>query len=132
MTPDTTETNNITVGSVIRRIDDPRDDHNSDIMILDTGGGKICTVTPRAWHVIHKTNHRTEMSGYQSAKGQVCPIVNAITKATFHGRNEPVLLLVNYATLINDKQEKESLLQPFNLMAHGIKVNMVPQKYGGA
>ena len=42
------------------------------------------------------------------------------------------MLLVNYSTLISGKNEKESFLQPFNLMAHGIKVNMVPQKYGGA
>ena len=89
-------------------MDDPRDERNDDIMILDTGGGKICTVTPRAWHVIHKTNHRTEMSGYQSKKGQLCPIVNAMTMAKFHGRDEPVLLLVDFATLIIDKEEKES------------------------
>ena len=113
-------------------MNDPRDKRNVDIMILDTGGGKICTVTPRAWHVIHKKNHSAEMSIYQSKKAQMCPIANAMTKAKFHGRDEPVLLQVNFATLINDKEEKESLLQPFNLMAHGIKVNMVPQKYGGA
>ena len=113
-------------------MDDPRDERNDDIMILDTGGSKICTMKLRAWHVIHKTNRRTKMSGYQSKKAQMCPIVNAMTKAKLHGRDEPVLLLVNFATLINDKEEKESLLQPFNLMAHGIKVNMVPQKYGGA
>ena len=42
----------------------------------------------------------------------------------------PITLFANNATLITDKGEKESLCLPFGCMAHGIKMDMVPNKYG--
>ena len=37
---------------------------------------------------------------------------------------------MNYVTLGKDTNENESLCQPFNLMAHGIYVNIIPESYG--
>ena len=100
-------------------------------MVIDTGGGQTCTVTKNAWRITHTTNHQTALSGYQDKTTQVCPIVNAVTKAHIKGMEQPVLLSVNYATMIDDKEETESLIVPFCMMAHGITVDLVPEKYGG-
>ena len=101
------------------------------MMVIDTGGGQTCTVTKNAWRITHTTNHQTALSGYQDKTTQVCPIVNAVTKAHIKGMEQPVLLSVNYATMIDDKEETESLIVPFCMMAHGITVDLVPEKYGG-
>ena len=99
---------------------------------MDTGGGCMSTVTNRAWEVLQYTNHKTKISGYQD-KGspQMCNIVNAITKAKIQGMEESILLVMNYVTLVEDINKNESLCQPFNLMAHGIDVDMIPRSYGG-
>src|SRR5687767_7931696 len=96
-------------------IDIPGKDNN--ILVIDTGGGMNATITKRAWKILHQTNHQTAMVGYQD-KGspQMCEVVNAVTKAMIPGRDLPVLLLVNYATLLNDTTEKESLCVPFQTM----------------
>jgi hypothetical protein len=80
-----------------------------DILIVDTGGGRNATVTSKAWQVLHRTSHKTAMSGYQDkAPPKVCPIVNAATKATILGRETPVIFVINYATLIEDSLKKRS------------------------
>jgi len=72
------------------------------------------------------------MSGYQSKEPPIeCAVVNAVTKVTIPGRMDPVIFEVNYATLIQDENEFESLVVPFEMMKHGVKVDMVPLKYGG-
>jgi len=71
------------------------------------------------------------MSGYQSTHDQVCPVVNAVTLARIKGREEPVLLLMHYATLVNDVNESESLLQPFQAMRHGVTFDMTPTIHHG-
>ena len=97
---------------------------------MDTGEGDICTVTSRAWKVTHQTNHSTALSGFQDERPpKICPIVNAVTKATFPGRPDPVLLGVNYVTLVTDTNESESLVVSFCMMAHGIETNLVPEKF---
>jgi hypothetical protein len=103
------------------------------VLIIDTGGGVNPTITKNAWKITHRYNIIMSMSGYQSKDPpQECAVVNAVTKATIPGRMEPVLFEVNYATLIADENEYESLVVPFELMKHGIQVDMTPQKYGGA
>jgi hypothetical protein len=103
-----------------------------DVLIIDTAGGNTPTITARAWKVTHRTNHRTAIRGYQEkGPGKVCPIVHAITKATIPGRAEPVLFGVNYATLIDDQDEHESLIVPFDMMRHGIPMDMTPATLGG-
>ena len=59
------------------------------------------------------------------------PIVNAITKVEIQGKDLPVLFVINYATLLDDPTEKESLCVPFDLMRHGIKVDLTPTTLGG-
>ena len=102
------------------------------VLIFDTGGGRNATVTKSAWKILQRTNHRTAMHGYQD-KGppKICPIVNAVTKAFIPKSDVPILLTINYATLIDDPDEHESLCVPFDLMRHGIKVDLTPTSFGG-
>jgi hypothetical protein len=103
-----------------------------DVLIIDTAGGTTPTVTSRAWKITHRTNHRTAIRGYQEkGPGKICPIVHAITKAKIPGRNEPVLFGLNYATLVDDPTEHESLVVPFDMMRHGIPMDMTPATLGG-
>jgi hypothetical protein len=103
-----------------------------DILIIDTGGGRNATVTSKAWKILHRTSHKTAMSGYQDkAPPKVCPIVNAATKVRIPGRESPVIFILNYATLIDDSTEMESLCVPFEMMRHGVKMDLTPTKYGG-
>ena len=104
----------------------------TDVFIMDTGGGTNCTVTKRAFYVTDITNKKSSLTGYQDkSEPKLCSIVNALTKATVKGFDHPVIFHVNYATLIDDPDEHESLCVPFSLMAHGIKCDLVPKKYGG-
>ena len=103
------------------------------MLIVDTGGGVQPTVTTQAWTITHRYNTKISIEGYQSkAPPQECTVVNAVTKVTIPGKTDPVLFEVNYATLIEDKNELESLVVPFELMKHGIRVDMIPPKYGGS
>jgi len=74
-----------------------------DIMVVHTGGGEYSTITDRAWHVLSNTNHSSLMSGYQSEHEQVLSVVNAVTKAYIEGRDEPVLFVMHYATLLSGR-----------------------------
>ena len=42
----------------------------------------------------------------------------------------PILFIMNYATLVDDPNEMESLCVPFALMHHGIKVDITPPNLG--
>eukprot|EP00957_Ditylum_brightwellii_P137978 10519078-Ditylum_brightwellii.AAC.1 len=61
-----------------------------------------------------------------------CQIVNAKTKAYIPNRESSVIFVINYATLNNDKDESESLTVPFEMMQHGIAVNLTPTTLGGS
>ena len=112
---------------IVKRIPGTTQQH---VLIIDTGGGMKPTITAKAWRITHKYN--ITMSSYQSkAPPQECIVVNAITKAQLPGRTDPVIFEVNYATLIEDEDEFESLVVPFEMMKHGIKVDMTPRNYGG-
>ncbi len=73
----------------------------------------------------------SELSGYSSQESLTCKIVNGATKATIQGRAEPVIFVVNYASLLEDPNEEESLLCPYQSMAHGVKYDLTPKMYGG-
>ena len=104
----------------------------NDILVWDTGGGGCSCITVNAWLITHVSNHVCYLKSYQGGdKSTKCPIVNGITKATIKGRTDPVLLGINYATLIEDENENESLCQPFDVMKHGVKVDLVPKHLGG-
>ena len=97
------------------------------VLIVDTGGGTQPTITKRAWKVMFRHNTMISMQGYQSkASPQICAVVNATTKVTIPGREDPVIFEVNYATLIEDDNELESLVVPFTMMRHGIQLDMIP------
>eukprot|EP00957_Ditylum_brightwellii_P038535 2912562-Ditylum_brightwellii.AAC.1 len=86
-------------------------------MVADTGGGRNSTITKR---------------GYGSNDdGQLCLIVNAATKAWVPEREEVGIFVLNHATLIKDEEEAESRLVLFELMQHGIKVDLIPPNVGG-
>ena len=107
------------------------DTTRQDNFIIVTGGGKCSAIIQRAWKVISNTNHKTELLGYQDKGPPQCyPIVNAITKVLFPDR-DPILLQINYATLIDDPDEVESLFVPFESMKHGINFNFTPEAIGG-
>ena len=107
-------------------------DNGSDIVIFDTGGGINSTITARAWHVFEYTSHFQQMSGYgDKSKPKLCNIVNAATKAWIPGRDVPVIFVVNYATLNEDPDEKESLIVPFEVMRHGHVVDLTPKDLDG-
>ena len=38
---------------------------------------------------------------------------------------------MNYATLIHEKEEKESLSVTFEMMRHGVTVDLIPRTLGG-
>jgi hypothetical protein len=43
-------------------------------------------------------------------------VVNANTKVNIPGREDPVIFEVNYATLVDDNDEYESLVVPFEIV----------------
>ena len=104
-----------------------------DVLIMDSGGGSIPTVTKRAFHISDVWHGRkSKLGGYQDKTEPVSRnIVNAVTKAHIHGLEQPVLLVLNYATLIDDPDESESLMVPFAMMRHGCLVNQLPMQHGG-
>jgi hypothetical protein len=89
---------------IIKRV--PRGTTQAHALIIDTGGGVTPTNTANAWKVTHTYNVTMSMLGYQSKEPpQECKVVNAITKVTIPGREEPVIFEVNYATLVMDDAE---------------------------
>ena len=100
-------------------------------MIIDSGGGNRGTITPKAWVVLERTNMTTSLLGYQrKEEPTVHPVVNSVTKVTLSCGKE-VLFLMNNATLIADNGEDESLCTPFEMMRHGVMVDIVPTIYSG-
>jgi hypothetical protein len=43
----------------------------------------------------------------------------------------PRIFIINYATLVDDTQETESLCVPFEMMRHSVMMDMTPSKFGG-
>jgi hypothetical protein len=101
-------------------------------MVIDTGGGNTSTITKQSCLVLSRTNHVTELAGYQDkTKPQRVPIVNCAVKAYIRNLENPVIFILNYVSLLDDTTENESLLQPFACMRHGIQMDLTPSKYGG-
>ncbi|MGH7954493.1 MAG: hypothetical protein ACREOZ_00880 [Gloeomargaritales cyanobacterium] len=101
-------------------------------LIVDTGGGLYSTVTNKAWKILEFTNKMSEVSCYiPGIKTMQCPTVNAATVARIPNRDEDVILLLNYATYIDDSNQNESLLQPFQAVRHGVSMDLTPLVHGG-
>ena len=77
-----------------------------DILIFDTGVGRNGITIRIAWHLSENKIHKQRLLGYQDkSKRNVYPIVNTGAKAWIQGGNIPVLLVMNYATLLDDTDE---------------------------
>eukprot|EP00957_Ditylum_brightwellii_P073244 5567573-Ditylum_brightwellii.AAC.1 len=120
------------VTMIQRKIERDKDGGERAILVFNTGGGHNSTVTKRAWHMIERTNHYQVIKGYrEKGEGRKCPIVNEATKASINRRELPVLLIVSYATLADNKNERELLIVPFEIMWHGIETDLMPVPFGG-
>ena len=105
---------------------------SNDVLIIHTERGILGTIIEPAWYITHMTNQKTSVSGYQDrSTPRVHPIVHAVSKANFLNREDPVLLKINYVTLLRDNDEKESLCQPFNLMSDSLSVDLTSSRFVG-
>jgi hypothetical protein len=87
---------------------------NTNILIIDTGGGTTSTITKQVCMVLITTNHVTSLSGYQNkATPKQYPIVHCAVKAHIQNYDNPVVFLLNYVTLLDDANENKSLFQAF-------------------
>lgn len=104
----------------------------TDIIAMDTGGGNMSTIVKHAWLITSTSNRKVKMKGYQDKSDpKECRIVSGATLAQIEGRDQWIILLVHNAILIDDPMEQESLCQPFDLIRHGIKVDLTPATLGG-
>lgn len=105
---------------------------DTDILILDTGGGRMGTVTSRAWKILERSSLVAYLSGYQNQhQPYIHQVVNAATKVHL-ADNKFAIFILNNSTLIEDQDELESLCVPFDLMRHGIDTDLNPRCHGGA
>ena len=98
---------------------------------MDTGGGLQSTVTSASWSILETMNQMMSLRGYLGTDGTICKVINTITVAMPPGKMEELLLVVNNATFVDNDNELESLLQPFQSMKHGVKFDLIPHEYGG-
>ena len=100
-------------------------EEEGDILIFDIGGRRNGTITIRVWHVFECTNNKQILLGYQyKSERKMYPIVYAVTKVWIQGIYLPVLLMINYATLLDDPDETEYSYVTFDMMKHGAKFGM--------
>lgn len=72
------------------------------------------------------------MIGYHDkGKPKICKIINAITKVNILGRDTPILLLINYVTLLEDEDKTKLLCILFQAMQHGVEFDLTPTSLGG-
>jgi hypothetical protein len=91
----------------------------------------MSTITKHACLMLPTTNHVTELSGYQGKTSpKRLPMVHCTIKLHIRNLEQPVIFLLNCATLLDDSNETESLLHPFVCMRHGIQMDLAPEKYG--
>ena len=89
-------------------------EEEGDIPIFETSDGSNGTITIIAWPVFEYKNHKQRLLVYQDkSEVKVRQIFNAVKKAWIQGRDLPILIVINYATLLNDKNETESLSFPY-------------------
>ena len=66
-----------------------------------------------------------------SVMGKLYPIVNDVEKSWIQVRDLPILLVMNYAILLDDTDETEPLYLPFEMTKHGATVDMTTKNLGG-
>ena len=81
-------------------------EQDGDILIFDTGGGRSGTITRKDRNFFEYKNKKQRLLVYQDkSEVKVYPIVNAVTKAWIQGRDLSILLVMNYVTLLDDKDK---------------------------
>lgn len=95
-----------------------------NLLIFDTGGGST-------WTVLAKTGVTASFQGYGPGTPTItCPVVHAITKARIKGFDDPILLKVHHASLLEGPDEDELLLTLMDIVKSGVTVNGVtPPEY---
>ena len=72
-----------------------------NILVIDTGGGHISTITKSSCLVLHRTGHWTENIGYQDKScPKRHPIVHCAIKVTAPNIDQPIILVLNYVSLL--------------------------------
>ena len=87
---------------------------DAHILMCNTAADQ-CTVTKKAWHGDEKTNRSATCGGHAGNETQKLDIVSAHSIACGEGLF-PALIKVNKALLVDNKEENESLLHPFQEM----------------
>ena len=102
-------------------------------MVFDTGGGRTPTITQQAWQILEDTGMKSTLFPYQNkGETQQCKVVNGITLAYGDDFIEPVLIIANNATLIEDEAERESLMTLMDLIKNHVTIDgILPKQYGG-
>ena len=88
-----------------------------DILICDTAADQ-CTVTRGAWHIDSSSSRYVACNNYLDKNNITkCQLVSACT--VIKGQNlKPTLLRVHEGVLVEDANQKESLLHPYQAMVH--------------
>ena len=77
--------------------------YEREILKFDTGIGSNGNITRRVWHVFGYTNHKHQLLVYQDkSKGKIYLLVNVVTKLWIQKRDPPIILLMNYASLLDN------------------------------
>ena len=88
-------------------MDHLKDDEEKDALIFDTGGGRDGSIKNISCYIFEYKNYQQKLLGcHDKCKGKVCHISNAVTKAWIKDRYIPVLIVMNYETLIHEKEVK--------------------------
>ena len=58
-------------------------------------------------------------------------IVNSVIKACIQGINLPILIVMNFPTLLEYTNNEESLDATFEMMKYGAPVDIAPRNLGG-
>ena len=100
---------------------------------MDTGGGTRGTITKRSCLVLTETGNTETIIGYgDKGDPRKCPISDVVVKVHVHGRDFPVLMILNNVNVLDDPDENESLALPFQFWQHGVRCCLRPPEYGGA
>lgn len=104
---------------------------HQNLLIFDTGGGSTPTVKSQAWTVLADTGMMASLQGYGPGTPITrCRVVHAITKARIQGEDDPILLKVHHASLLEGPDEDESLMTLMDMIKSGVTVNGVtPSEY---
>ena len=108
---------NVSVGNI----------EEENVWIVDTAADQ-CTVTRRAWHIDTLSHRYVGCNNYLNNNTTKRQIVSAYT--VVEGPNlPPTLIRMHEGVLINDDNQTESLLHPYQAMSHQCAFNFTLTGY---